>query len=161
MNRLSVLVLGLAFLLALPAGAAESCAWEHVDLRGGWGSARFGVEVADTPDSRATGLMHRENLPPQRGMLFVFESPGEAAFWMKNTLIPLDMLFFDDSGVLVSLRQNTVPLSTELISGGEQVLAVLEINAGIAGRYGIKTGTEIRHPSLDKSKAAWPCGGNG
>ena len=88
MNRLSVPVLGLAYLLALPVCAAESCAWDRVDLRGDWGTARFKVEVADTPDSRAAGLMHRESLPPQKGMLFVFESPGQAAFWMKNTFDP-------------------------------------------------------------------------
>ena len=161
MNRLSGVVLALACQLAPPAGAAESCAWDRVDLRGDWGSARFTVEVADTPDSRAVGLMHRRSLAPQKGMLFIFESPGQVGFWMKDTLIPLDMLFFDDAGVLASLRRNTVPLSPEIISGGNNVLVVLEINAGIADRYGVNIGTEIRHPAIDDSEAAWSCGGSG
>ena len=158
MSRLSALVLGLACLAFPPAGAADICDWEKVDLRGKWGSARFTVEIADTPESRKTGLMHRRSLAPQKGMLFVFESPGEVAFWMKNTLIPLDILFFDDAGVLASLRADTVPLSTDLISGGHGIKTVLEINAGTADRYGIDIGTEMRHPALDESNAAWPCG---
>ena len=149
---------GLAAMQLFAAATAWSeCGWDRVDLRGDWGTAAFAVEVADTPETRAAGLMHRTSLPRNSGMLFVFESAGKAGFWMKNTLIPLDMLFFDERGVLAHLEEKTVPLSTKQIDGGDNVLAVLEINGGMARLYGMGPGTEIRHPGISGPKSAWSC----
>lgn len=127
-----------------------------VDLRWTGGAARFTVEVADDFDERARGLMFRESLGRYKGMLFVYERPQQVAFWMKNTLIPLDMIFAGPDGVVKKVHANAVPGSLESIPGGDNILLVLEINGGLAARLGIKEGSEIRHPALGKN-AAWPC----
>ncbi|WP_253798956.1 DUF192 domain-containing protein [Rhodovulum sp. P5] len=130
----------------------------HVDLRGDWGRARFAVELADDPGERAQGLMYRENMPPLAGMLFLYPSPQPVAFWMENTLIPLDMLFLDQTGRVVKIHENARPLDRTAIDGGPNILAVLEINGGMARRMGIVPGSELRYPLLDQTIAAWPCG---
>ncbi len=148
----------IAVLLWIAATAAwGDCSDMRVDLRGDWGQARFTVEVADDPDERARGLMHRESLGASRGMLFLYEAPQRVAFWMRNTLIPLDMIFLDERGVVTRVQENAVPLDETAIDGGPGVLAVLEINGGLAGRMGIAEGAELRHPGLDQTIAAWPC----
>jgi uncharacterized protein len=121
----------------------------QADLRSGGAVFRFAVEVADTDATRARGLMFRESLPRFSGMLFVYPEPLAATFWMENTLIPLDMLFFDPAGRLTRIHENAVPLSREVIFGGENVLYVLEINGGLARTLGIAEGAEIRHPAID------------
>lgn len=136
---------------------AEVCVADRVDLRGPWGNARFTVELAVTPEEQARGLMHRESLPRFAGMLFVFDTPRRASFWMKNTLIPLDMLFVDPSGVVTHIHENAVPGSLETIEGGTNILAVLEINGGMSRRIGIGVGAEMRHPAFDSDVAVWPC----
>ncbi len=157
MRRFPVLAGIAAAQLAFAVSVWAECAWDRVELRGDWGTAVFDVEVADTPETRARGLMHRESLPRRGGMLFIFESAGPVSFWMKNTRIPLDMLFFDHRGILSGLEENTEPFSTQAIQGGDGVLSVLEINAGLARLYGIGPGTEIRHPGLANSHSAWRC----
>ena len=126
-------------------------------LRWNGGAARFAIELADDPGERARGLMFREALPRGQGMLFVYPRPQPASFWMKNTLIPLDMLFFDARGRLVSLHENAVPGDETPIPGGDAVLMVLEINGGLARRLGIAPGAELQTPLLDPAQAAWPC----
>ena len=149
---------GLAVALALfPALAAAECREDRVDLRGDWGSARFTVEVADEPDERSRGLMFVESMPRSQGMLFLYEAPHTAMFWMKNTLIPLDMIFVGEDGVVKHIHHEAQPLDTTTIPGGPGVLAVLEINGGMARDLGIDVGSELRHPGLDPSIAAWPC----
>ncbi|MCY3880407.1 MAG: DUF192 domain-containing protein [Rhodobacteraceae bacterium] len=152
----SAFICAVSWLIATPAFA--ECLRDRVDLRGEWGTARFQVEVVDTPEERRDGLMHRRSLPKRSGMLFLFDSPGRHSFWMKNTHIPLDMLFFDQRGVLVSLHKDAEPMSTEGIDGGDSTFAVLEINAGMSELYGIDPGTEIRHPGFAHSPA-WNCDG--
>jgi uncharacterized membrane protein (UPF0127 family) len=148
----------LAVALALLAGAAVAeCSESAVDLRGDWGSARFTVEVADEPAERAQGLMNRPSMPRSAGMLFLYDAPQRATFWMRNTLIPLDMIFMDETGTVTRIHENAVPLDETTIDGGDGVLAVLEINGGLAGAMGIDVGSELRHPALDPSRAAWPC----
>ncbi|MBK5927067.1 hypothetical protein CCR87_06870 [Rhodobaculum claviforme] len=144
-------------LLLFAATAAASCRDDVVDLRGPWGQARFTVELADTPDSQARGLMHRESLPRGAGMLFVYDSPRRVAFWMRNTLIPLDMIFMDATGTVTRIHHEAIPLDETPIDGGTGVLKVLEINGGLARRFGITRGSEMRHPRLDQDTAAWPC----
>jgi len=145
-----------AALLAAPVQAA--CRDDRVDLRGPWGQVAFTVEVADTPDLRAQGLMHRTSMPRFSGMLFVFEPPpGPASFWMENTLIPLDMLFIDAAGRVGHVHHEARPLDRTPIHGGNDVLYVLEINGGMAARLGIGPGSELRHPRIDPELAVWPC----
>lgn len=107
---------------------------------------RFPVtaELALTPAVQQRGLMFRESLPEEHGMLFIFDETREIKMWMKNTLIPLDMIFLDKTGKVVSLTENTTPESLATISSGQPARAVLELNAGAATRYGIKPGDYIR-----------------
>ena len=140
---------------ATVAGAA--CAPDRVDLRGDWDAAAFRVEIADEPRERAQGLMFRETMARGDGMLFVYEAPGSPSFWMKNTLIPLDMLFIDPRGRITHIHHNAMPGDLTPISGGDNVFAVLEINGGLARRYGITVGSDIRHPVFAEGPAIWPC----
>jgi uncharacterized membrane protein (UPF0127 family) len=147
------------FTLGLLAASAASaaCTDAAVDLRGDFGSARFNVEVADDPSERAQGLMNRPSMPASAGMLFLYDAPQRATFWMKNTLIPLDMIFLDQTGTVTRVHENAVPLDETTIDGGPGVVAVLEINGGLASAIGISEGSQLRHPGLDQSLAAWPC----
>ncbi|MDF1726929.1 MAG: DUF192 domain-containing protein [Sulfitobacter sp.] len=157
--RVRALVLGLGISLCAAAGAfaQEACRMDTVHLRGDWGVARFSVEIADDPEEQARGLMFREKLPLSAGMLFVYERPRSASFWMRNTLIPLDMLFVDARGVVQKIHPQAIPRDETPIEGGEGVLAVLEINGGMAARLGITEGSVLRHPALPGDGLAWPC----
>jgi uncharacterized membrane protein (UPF0127 family) len=146
-----------ALLLALPASAEEACALATLDLRDPDGTLRFQVEVVDNEAERSRGLMFRENLPRFGAMLFVYETPQPVAFWMRNTLIPLDMLFFDGAGRLARIHRDAVPGDETPIPGGDDIRYVLEINGGVAEQLDIDLGAEIRHPALDQAAAAWPC----
>ncbi len=137
--------------------ASAECASDRVDLRGEFGTARFSVELADDSSERAQGLMHRESLASSAGMLFVYERPQTATFWMRNTLIPLDMIFLEASGRVAKVHSNAIPLDETPIFGGDNILAVLEINGGLAARLGIDAGDELRHPALDQGSAVWRC----
>lgn len=147
------------FALMLSSGTANAdlCSQSSVDLRGDWGGAHFNVEVADDAEEQARGLMFRESLSSSAGMLFIYDAPRHARFWMKNTLIPLDMIFLDQTGRVTRIAQNTTPLDETPIDGGEGVLMILEINGGMAKSLGISVGSELRHPGFDSSVAAWPC----
>jgi len=142
------------------AGQAGECRDDQVMLRGEWGQARFTVELADTPAEQNRGLMHREELARSAGMLFVYPRPQRVGFWMKNTLIPLDMIFLDATGTVRHVHHEAQPHDTTPIFGGSDVLAVLEINGGLARQYGISEGTEILHPAFAADSAAWPCDPN-
>ncbi|UWP93639.1 DUF192 domain-containing protein [Aliiroseovarius crassostreae] len=141
--------------LALP-GQAE-CRADRVDLRGVWGQAGFSVEVAQTNRERAKGLMFREELPKGQGMLFVYPFAHQVAFWMKNTLIPLDMIFLSSDGRVTYVHENAQPGDLTPVSGGQDVRYVLEINGGLARQIGISEGSELRSPFVVQSLAAWPC----
>lgn len=148
------LVAALTCLTATNAWA--TCSDTRIDLRGDWGTARFTVEVADEPAERSLGLMNRESMAKSAGMLFVYERPQKAVFWMKNTLIPLDMIFAGDDGVVTKVHANAVPLDLTGIDGGNDVRYVLEINGGLSARLGITEGSELRHPAIGAA-AAWAC----
>ncbi len=134
------------------------CRADQVEVRlPSGGMARFAVEVADDGAERAQGLMYRETMAKSAGMLFVYDKPQRASFWMKNTLIPLDMVFADPQGRVTKVHANAVPGDTTAIDGGSGVQVILEINAGLAKRMGIVPGAALRHPAIAQLGAAWPC----
>ncbi|MCV2892172.1 DUF192 domain-containing protein [Lentibacter sp. XHP0401] len=141
--------------MAVPVWAG--CTPDEVKLRGSWGQARFTVELADDASERAQGLMHRESLPRSAGMLFAYETPSEVSFWMRNTLIPLDLLFVDETGQVNHIHSEAQPLDETLIPSNGKALAVLEINGGLAAQYGITVGSEMQHQVFDQAGAVWPC----
>ena len=147
-------VLSLA-LWALAGSAAAACASDRLDLRGPFGLASFRVAVADDPEERAQGLMHVEEMGRFEGMLFIYERPQPVAFWMKNTLIPLDMIFADSAGVVQRVHANAIPGDLTAIPGGEDIQYVLEVNGGLAATLGIAPGAEMRHPGI--AMPAWGC----
>ena len=104
---------------------------------------KFTVELARTVEEQATGLMNRASLAPDRGMIFPFETPREASFWMKNTLIPLDMIFVRTDGTIANIAANTVPLSLQPVFSDGPVAAVLEIAGGRSAELGINAGDKV------------------
>jgi uncharacterized membrane protein (UPF0127 family) len=104
---------------------------------------RFTVEVARTEAQQAQGLMNRQSLDPDRGMIFPYDPPSMASFWMKNTLIPLDMLFIRADGTIARIEANTVPLSLDPVPAGELVAAVLELAGGRSAALGIAAGDKV------------------
>ncbi len=141
----------------LAAVAFAACRDDTVWIRGEFGQARFAVEIADDGEERALGLMHRTEMASSAGMLFVYPKPGALSFWMRNTLIELDMLFVGPTGVVKHIHHRAVPLSEEPINGGDGLTHVLEINGGMSRLLGLDVGDQLRHPSFDQSIAAWPC----
>jgi len=110
------------------------------------GERKFIVELATTPGQMAQGLMYRRGLAPDAGMLFDFGTPSMATMWMKNTLIPLDMLFVDARGHIVNIQERTVPGSLATVAAAAPVRAVVELNGGTASRLGIKPGDRVVYP---------------
>ena len=110
---------------------------------------RFTVEVARTVEEQATGLMNRSSLAPDRGMIFPFETPRQASFWMKNTLIPLDIIFVRGDGSIANIEANTVPLSLQPVTSDGPVMAVLEIAGGRSAELGITAGDKVEWSSSD------------
>jgi uncharacterized protein len=155
----AVVLLALAPLLAsLPVQAqALACREDTLQLRGPWGQARFTVEIADTDATRSRGLMFRERMARGAGMLFIYDRPQTVAFWMRNTLIPLDMIFVEEDGRVAHVHHEAVPLDETPIWGGNRIQFVLEINGGLARQLGIAVGSEMRHPRLPQDSALWPC----
>ncbi|PIL14852.1 hypothetical protein P775_26470 [Puniceibacterium antarcticum] len=147
-----------ALLLSTGAAQAEAkCRDDTVWLRGDWGSARFGVKVADDAEERARGLMFVEKMATGTGMFFVYQRPQVANFWMKNTLIPLDIIFADSRGVVQTVHPNAVPGDLTPIPGGSGIQYVLEINGGLAKSLGIVPGSVFQHPGIVQDTAAWAC----
>jgi len=154
MSLVRAVILGATLLAAAPTFACET---DSIEIRAENGKFRFSIDVADDNDERAQGLMHVESMDPFKGMLFIYDKPLHAYFWMKNTLIPLDMLFADPTGKITHIHENATPLSEATIDGGENVLYVLEINGGLASKFGITEGAVMKHPAFDQSTAAWAC----
>jgi uncharacterized membrane protein (UPF0127 family) len=109
------------------------------------GDRLFEVELVDSPASRAKGLMFREHMPDNYGMLFDFHVDQTVSFWMKNTLIPLDLIFTDRNGVILQIHQNAIPHDRTGIPSVVPIRAVLEINAGLTQFLGIKVGGRLKH----------------
>jgi uncharacterized membrane protein (UPF0127 family) len=104
------------------------------------GPVHFLVEIADTEEKRELGLMYRFSMPADSGMLFLFGTPQPVKFWMKNTLIPLDMLFIAANGRIANIAERAVPLSEATIPSSGPVVSVVEVNGGTAHRLGIQAG---------------------
>lgn len=158
-SRSQVALAALWLLCCSGAAAAESaCSDNRVDLRWAGGGAAFSVEVADDDAERHLGLMNRDRMSAGHGMLFVYDRPRVVAFWMKNTRIPLDMIFIGADGRVRKVHEDARPFDETPIPGGEDIQFVLEINGGLARRLGIAPGAELRHPAIDSDSAAWVCG---
>ena len=159
MRTLLALSVAVAALLPATAWAEAACAPSRLDVKFSDGHESFAVEVADDPAERSQGLMFRTELPAASGMLFVYDSPRPVSFWMKNTLIPLDMVFADATGTVTRVHEGAVPGDLSPIDGGPGVQFVLEINAGLAAKLGFTPGAQFRHPAIPSATAAWPCDG--
>ena len=129
-------------LAAAPSGLVQV----PLTVSGRGRSHRFTVEVAATPADQARGLMFRDKLAPDAGMIFPVDRPELASFWMKNTLIPLDLIFVRADGRIASIAANATPMSLAMISASEPVTAVLEIAGGRAAELGIRPGDTVRWP---------------
>lgn len=112
---------------------------------------KFIVEIADDEDERQVGLMFRKDLPAGQGMLFDFGAERLVTMWMRNTPLSLDMVFVNRLGEIVRIAEGTTPFSTDIVSSGEPVLYVLELNAGEAQATGIRRGDTVRHPQISKN----------
>lgn len=105
----------------------------------------FRVELAADPAARRRGLMYRQQLPAHQGMLFDYKKPQAVQMWMKNTFIPLDMLFIGADGEIVHIVEHARPQSLEIIHSPRPARAVLEVNAGVVDRHDIRVGDRVRH----------------
>ncbi len=151
MNRQSrAPLLAVALFFAALAGPAlaqtkpQTLRTEPLSIVTAGGVRHFTVEIADTDATRETGLMFRKSLAPDKGMLFDFGTPQTVTFWMKNTLIPLDMVFIAKDGHVVSIARNAVPMSEALIPSGGPIVGVLELRGGRAAEIGVKPGDVVR-----------------
>jgi uncharacterized membrane protein (UPF0127 family) len=115
------------------------------------GPHRFTIELATTPAERALGLMYRRTLPADAGMLFLYDKPQPLTRWMRNTFIPLDMVFIGADGKVHRIESRTEPFSTQIISSEGNVQGVLELNAGAAASIGLKAGDEVVYPGLNRA----------
>jgi uncharacterized membrane protein (UPF0127 family) len=138
---LSLLALLSATTLRLPAADLQT-----LEIASKSGVHAFAVEMAVTPEEQARGLMFRRSLPEGQGMLFDFKVNQELSFWMKNTLISLDMIFIRADGRILRIAENTEPLSERLVPSGGPARAVLEVISGTARKLGIAAGDRVAHP---------------
>ena len=139
------------------SNALANCVDDHVHLSGSWGSAKFTVEVADTDAERTQGLMFRNNLAKFESMLFVYDNPQHVAFWMKNTLIPLDILYFTAEGFLLDIRENAVPGDLVPFRSSGLVQYVLEVNAGTSKTLKFGLDTVLGHARLAQKRKTHGC----
>ncbi|WP_459850957.1 DUF192 domain-containing protein [Dongia sp. agr-C8] len=135
----------LGLVAALVFGATVAIA-EPLVIHAGGSAYKFEVEIVTTPETRSQGLMYRKAMAANAGMLFIYPGEQPVSFWMKNTLIPLDMLFLKADGSIAHIAHNAVPLDETPIDSGAAVKAVLEVNGGTAAALGIKEGDRVDYP---------------
>ncbi|MBY5552476.1 DUF192 domain-containing protein [Rhizobium leguminosarum] len=139
-------LLALFFMVALPAFADEEMRFDKEPLLIQTAAGKvlhFTVEIAATPDQRARGLMFRKTMADDAGMIFDFDQPRRVTMWMENTILPLDMLFADDTGTIRHIKEKAVPYSRDIIDSMVAVKYVVELNAGVVAKLGIKPGDRI------------------
>jgi uncharacterized protein len=146
MRRLLFFLSVLSFLVLPFAGPAGAQQLQQLEIMSKNGKHVFGVEMALTPEEQSRGLMFRRELPDRQGMLFDFQREQPTSFWMKNTYVPLDMIFIRADGRILNIAENTVPLSEALVSSSGPVRAVLEVIAGTSKKLGIAAGDRVVHP---------------
>ena len=112
----------------------------------------YSVEIADEEEERRLGLMYRRHMPQENGMLFLYEKERQVGIWMKNTYLSLDIIFIDAHGKIVKLFENAQPLSTRVMSSGQIVKAVLELNAGQVAENNIAVGDKVMHHAFQQSE---------
>ena len=143
---LTMLALGPMFLFRLAEGTdLQKFPTSELTILSANGPHRFKVEFAETPAQMMQGLMFRTSLGPDAGMLFDYKTPIVATMWMRNTLIPLDMLFVDTQGRIINIHERAVPQSLDVIAAAGPVRAVIELNGGTAARLGIAPGDQVKH----------------
>ena len=118
---------------------------ETLELKTGAGTFKFVVEIADEPEERMIGLMHREEMDLKHGMLFQFGDTSLVNMWMRNTVLSLDMIFIRPDGTIAKIAQRTTPFSEAIITSGEPVSHVLELNGGVAAMIGLKANHKVLH----------------
>jgi uncharacterized membrane protein (UPF0127 family) len=131
-------------------GPSKPVKLETLEIVTASGVHPFSVEVMRTEEERERGLMFRQFLAEDRGMLFDFKTERVVMMWMKNTYLPLDMIFIARAGKVVSIAENAAPLSEKIISSGVPAFAVLEVTAGTAARIGLRIGDLVRHPIFSR-----------
>jgi len=134
--------------LLMPPTGGIAAGTDTLVLETATGEHRYDVEVATTDSERALGLMFRRSLPESAGMLFIYDPPQRVGMWMRNTFIPLDMVFISGDGRVHRIQPNTEPFSTDLIASGGEVGGVLELNAGQAAKIGLKRGDRVIYPGF-------------
>ena len=141
-------ILACVLMVALVEAAPASITFEESSLTidATHDSFEFRVELAVSPAQRSQGLMFREDLDEDRGMLFDFGRPQVASMWMRNTYVPLDMLFIDAAGRITQIAADTQPLSDTVVASREPVRAVLELRGGVSAKLGIEPGHRVIHP---------------
>ena len=140
----------LLVLLPLTACAAD----DRLVIKSKNGDHAFTVEVVDTDESRAKGLMYRESLAPDAGMLFDFKETREVSFWMSNTLIPLDMIFITAEGLVANIHSNARPRDLTSIPSDGPVMFVLEIPGGRSKELGLAAGDRVVHDRIKNGATA-------
>ena len=142
---MAAFAMALAHTAGQPVARAAEAALEPLTIVTSSGPHDFKVEIARSMESRAKGLMFRRSMPQDQGMLFDFGFEDEIAMWMKNTYIPLDMIFVSRSGLVTNVTTDTVPHSLAVISSGGPAYAVIELNAGVARKISVAPGDRVRH----------------
>jgi uncharacterized membrane protein (UPF0127 family) len=144
--------MSLALVASGLAGPAEAIRRETLKLHTARGEHVINVEITETPEEKALGLMFRTSLADNAGMLFFYETPQEVTMWMRNTYIPLDMVFIRSDGIVHRIEAWTQPFSETIVSSGANVSACLELAGGAAERMGLKPGDRVEHPLFKPKK---------
>ena len=145
-THIRIAAVALIALLAVTVTHAVAAEMQPLEIVTKSGVHVFTVEMATTEQERATGLMYRKELAEGRGMLFDFSPEQQVSMWMKNTFIPLDMIFIRSDGRILRIAENTEPHSEKIISSGGLAKGVLEVIGGTARKYGIQPGDRVAHP---------------
>jgi uncharacterized membrane protein (UPF0127 family) len=139
--------------LALLAGCTDSRPAVVIEPKSGKPVTVF-VEVADTPDAQTRGLMYRTHLDPDHGMVFLFDAETDRSFWMKNTPLPLDMIFISRDGHIVGIHPNAEPFALKTIGVGAPSQVVLEVNGGFAAAHALAAGDRVTYRNISSTKIA-------
>ncbi|NOT40737.1 MAG: DUF192 domain-containing protein [Alphaproteobacteria bacterium] len=129
--------------------SAPTARVEPLTIESAKGEQVFSVEVVHREKERSRGLMFRDSMANDRGMLFDYSPPQKIAFWMKNTFIPLDIIFIGADGRILNIAENTTPLSLERLPSVGEARGVLEINGGLSAKLGLKPGDKVHHAIFD------------